>query len=159
MDLEELRKATKNNLHEYVNNLPDKQYTAYHIDSAEAEQHIKDILSTDKKCKGFVYVITTNKHEQVKIGYTDVCPIKRAKQIFPNRSNSDLFLVAFVCHNSRAVYVEKYVQRILYAGGLQSKNGCLGTVVAHSGRTEIFDIRPSIACAMIDDAVNNWLIT
>lgn len=152
MHIIDLRNQIKTLLKEFLDTKVSKVYPAGFIDEEITRQHYNDIAKNAGKSTGWVYVIFDEDRKQSKIGHTCCNPVDRARRIFPG---SRMLIVAFLVTKHRPWDIENFVQRILYAGGLQSKNQAIGGKHAYSGGTEIFDIKPSVACALIDDALNS----
>jgi|APGre2960657404_1045060.scaffolds.fasta_scaffold43752_1 hypothetical protein len=155
MSISELKDKATKILLEHVSSQPDKTYYGYPIwDNLSVEYFDK----LDKGHRGWVYVIFDDAKERVKIGYTIRNPVERARRVFPSCKGTKLYIAAFPCKLNEAYKVEGYVHSILYSCGLQSSKRGIGNAEAYSGGTEIFDIMPRIACALIDETVNDWVI-
>ena len=151
MDIRKLRIKTEKTLLKYLDSKPKKKYTGYYLWGDE--RPICRALNN-----GWVYVIYAKNENRVKIGHTGWNPIDRARKIFTHQAGAELYVTGFSCSYSLAHAVESYVQSILYCGGLQSVERCIGGIYPNSGGTEIFNINPKIACAMVDEAANEWEI-
>ena len=158
MTIRELRAKAKNILSEYVGSKPVKEYPGYKIWERSSINHFEEISHSIGRHYGWVYAIFSNEQEQVKIGHTVRCPVERARRIFCAPAGTTLWISAFPCKLSQPHRVEGYVQTILYSCGLQNLTGRINNAQAYSGGTEIFNIKPSIACAMLDEAANELIL-
>lgn len=160
MSLIDLKNQAKQLMLDYVSTLPEKEYTGIRVDWDGASDWIRENYKS-RQHFGWVYVIALlGEPNKCKIGYTDNCPVERARKIFSGQyRQSDLYVLAFSSNNARAYKVERYIQSILYACGLQSVNETIGGLKAKSGGTEIFDLAPTTACSLIEDAITNLQFT
>lgn len=156
MNIVELKEQIQKTLLEYLDSKPKKEYMMYNVCHPDTEEYFNSIARNKGRHGGWVYVITSKEQKQVKIGYTERNPVQRTKEVFPG---SEVYINAFLCLHNKAYLTESYIQRILYSTGLQSKRKELGGIKAHSGGSEIFDIKPRIACALIDEAVTGYVFT
>ena len=158
MNILDLKDKAKNLLLEYTNSKPNKEYFGYSIWEKSSIDHFEEIRNNiEGKNYGWVYAIFSNEKEQVKIGHTIRCPVERARRIFGAPAGTILWVAAFPCKFSQPYNVEHYVQSILYSCGLQNLKGSIGNAKAYSGSTEIFNIKPHIACAMLEEAANELI--
>lgn len=156
MNIISLKAKAKDTLEEYLLSRPAKNYFSCLIWDMASQKYFDEL---DEPHRGWVYVIFDDDKKRVKIGHTVRNPVERARRIFPFCGGTKLYVSAFPCKMSDANKVEGYIQSILYSCGLQSYKRGIGNAEAHSGATEIFDINPSIACAMIDEATTEWVIS
>ena len=154
MHIIDLREQIKAQLTAFLATKVTKQYPAGFIDDDNTRQYFSDIAKKADKATGWVYVIFDENRKQSKIGYTCCNPVDRARRIFPSSDKGPMLIAAFLTTKHRPWDIENFVQRILYAGGFQSEKQAIGDRQAYSGGTEIFDIKPAVACALIDDAIN-----
>jgi len=153
MHIIDLKKQVKAMLEDFVKTVPEKQYMGVDISDSASVGYFSEAYKDIKNCTGWVYVVFDQDKQQCKIGHTCCDPVTRARKIFPNRGGQPLYVAAFPVVDSRPWDVEGFIHRMLRAGGLESKNKQLGVAQAHSGGTEIFDIRPAIACALVEQAI------
>lgn len=152
MHIIDLRNHIRTQLAAFLETKVTKQYPAGYTDEEATRQYFNGIAREAGKTTGWVYVIFDEHRKQSKIGHTCCNPVDRARKIFPG---SRMLISAFPTTKQRPWDIERFVQSILYAGGLQSEKQGIGNKQAYSGGTEIFDIKPAVACALIDDAINS----
>jgi hypothetical protein len=155
MNLVEVKQKIQETLIEYMQTKSKKEYMFYSVLDRGTAEHFSSIARDKGRHGGWVYIVTTLDQKQVKIGYTERNPVERVKEIFPG---SNVYVAAFLCLYSKSYIIENYVKRILYSTGLQSRTKTLSGITAYSGGTEIFDIKPRIACALVDEAVTEYSI-
>lgn len=156
MHIVDLRDRVRAQLAEFLSSKVEKRYPAGYIDDNNTRQYFTDLVKDVNNVTGWVYVIFDENRKQAKIGHTCGNPVDRARKIFPG---SGMLISAFATTKHRPWDIEGLVQGILYAGGFQSQNHKIGTRQAKSGGTEIFDIKPAVACALIDDAINTVIFS
>jgi len=153
MHILDLKTQVQAMLEDFVKIVPEKQYFGVNICDRANLGYFSKLHKDIKDCTGWVYVIFNEDKQQCKIGHTCCDPVARAKNIFPFMGGKSLYVAAFPVVGTEPWNVERFVQNMLYAGSLQSRSKQLGVAQAHSGGTEIFDIRPAVACALVEQAI------
>ena len=159
MHIIDLKHQIKDMLIEFTKAVTTKQYFGVNINANDSLGYFSNLYPNVKNITGWVYVIFNADGQQCKIGHTCQDPVLRAKKIFSITEATPLYIAAFPVVGAKPWHVERFVQNMLYAGGLQAIDRKLGKVTAKSGGTEIFNIRPSVACALIEQTIESVCFT